>query len=459
MVTPGSTSRSDHDPVSATKASDVGDLFGQPSGADGTRARWEFLARASRHLADSLDYETTLETVAGLSLPQLGSWSIVDLTQPDGSVQRLAVVHPDPEKQRIARQLKKGWPPQRDDPAGISVVALTGQSQLVATIDDDLLAKLAGGTRTLRHLRLLGIASMMTVPMRARGRVLGAITFISASTERPFDDDDLSLAEDLADRCALAIDNARLHRDAQALAGAHAAALRAEAADRLKTELMTTVSHELRTPLNVMAGYLELLAMELAGPLTSLQRRYLERVKGSEEQLLRIVEDLLNFARLHEGAIRYQPVDLAVQRVVEEVAEAYRAALEGKGLEFEVRCGPEVRAYTDPAKVWQILANLLSNARKFTDPGGKVTAQCERVDDRVLIRVHDTGNGIPPEKLEAIFEPFVHANSSLARSTEGMGLGLAISRHLARDMGGDLQVESVPGEGSTFSLILPPAQG
>lgn len=423
------------------------------------RVRWAFLAKASQCLADSLDYETTLETVAGLALPLLGSWSIVDLTEPDGTIRRLAIVHPDPERQRVARELKVGWPPRREDPMGLPVVARTGRSELVSHISDDFLVQVAHTEENLPRLRELGMTSLLTVPMRARGKIVGAITFIASDDSRPFRASDVSLAEDLAERCAVAIENARLYRAARVLTDAERARLRADAADQVKTEFLATASHELRTPLNIMAGYLELLAMEIAGPLTAEQHRYVERIRAGDQQLMRIVEDMLNLARLHAQEIEYEIADVALNVVIEGVAEAYRTGLEAKGLVFVVRCEGAIRAHTDPAKVWQILMNLLSNASKFTDPGGTIAVECGAEGDWITIRVTDTGRGIPPEKLESVFEPFVQADASLTRPAEGMGLGLSICRHLARDMGGDLTATSRVGVGSAFTLSLPAVRG
>jgi signal transduction histidine kinase len=429
-----------------------------PNDPDSSRVRWAFLAEASRFLADSLEYETTLETVAGLALPLLGSWSIVDLVEPDGSVRRLAVVHPDARKQAIARELKSGWPPRRDDPMGVAAVIRSGRSELMADVPDHFLASVARSEENLERLRALGMNSVMTVPVGARGRVLGAITFITSAEGRPFTDADLSLAEDLAGRCGLAIDNARLHTAAHALFQSERARLTAEVADQIKSGFLRTVSHELRTPLNVMAGYLELLAMEIAGPLTARQREYVGRVQAGEEQLLRIVEDMLNFVRIHSREIEYDLADVELHTVVRDVADAYRRGLEDKGLRLDTRCDSGLRAHADPAKVWQILMNLLSNARKFTEAGGTVTLECMMDGERPTIRVYDTGCGIPEEKLGAVFEPFVQADGSLTRPAEGMGLGLSISRYLAREMGGDLTVTSVSTQGCMFTLSLAPAQ-
>jgi signal transduction histidine kinase len=429
-----------------------------PNDPDSSRVRWAFLAEASRCLADSLDYEATLETVAALALPLLGSWSIVDLVEAGGAVRRVAIVHPDPEKQAIARALKSGWPPRRNDPMGVAVVTETAKSELIVNISDELLSSVARSEDNLSRLRELGMRSLITVPVAARGHILGAITFIASTEDRRFTDADVSLAEDLAGRCGLAIDNARLHRAAQALVQSEYARLSTEAADRVKADFLRTVSHELRTPLNIMAGYLELLAMRIAGPLTARQLEYVERVQAGGEQLLRIIEDMLNFVRVHAREIEYQLADVALRSVIEDLAGAYRRGLEEKGLGLEVRCDADLRAHTDPAKVWQILMNLLSNARKFTEPGGTVAIACRLEGGRPMIRVIDTGCGIPPDKLETVFEPFVQVDSSTTRPAEGMGLGLSISRQLARDMGGDLTATSVAGEGCTFVLALAPVQ-
>ena len=425
---------------------------------ESTRVRWEFLAEASRCLSESLEYESTLETVAGLALPLLGSWSIVDITEPDGSVRRVTIVHPDPKLQVIARELRDGWPPRRDDPIGISAVARTGRSEVLPDISDEFMVGVARNEENLRRLRALGMTSLITVPMKARGRILGAITFISSEGGRTFTDEDLSLAEDLADRCGLAIDNARLHRAAHALIHSERARLSEESAHQTKTEFLRTVSHELRTPLNIMGAYLELLAMEVAGPLNDQQRHFVGRVRAGGDQLLAIIEDMLNFVRLHSSEIEYNFANIKTTHVIDDVADTYRQGLEDHGLVFETDCDPAVLAHADPAKVWQILMNLLSNARKFTAAGGTVTVRCEIDGDRPVIQVIDSGCGIPEGRLAAVFEPFVQADGSLTRAAEGVGLGLSISRYLARDMGGDLTVSSVAGEGCTFTLTLAPAR-
>ncbi|MFL5575975.1 MAG: PAS domain-containing sensor histidine kinase [Gemmatimonadaceae bacterium] len=229
----------------------------------------------------------------------------------------------------------------------------------------------------------------------------------------------------------------------------------AEAANRAKAEFLAVMSHELRTPLNAIGGYAELLAMGLGGTVTGEQQQFLERIRRSQQHLMSIINDLLNFSRVDAGQLTYElrPVPLAA--VVEGVAPMVAPHAAAKGLEVAREpCGAGVVACADRAKVEQILINLLSNAVKFTPQGGRVTIGCAATADTVELRVSDTGPGIPADKQEAIFEPFVQLGRSLTTGHEGTGLGLAISRQLARAMGGDLTVASV-GEGATFSLRLP----
>jgi PAS domain S-box-containing protein len=233
----------------------------------------------------------------------------------------------------------------------------------------------------------------------------------------------------------------------------------ADTANRAKMEFLASMSHELRTPLNAIGGYTELLHMGLRGPVTDEQRQDLERIRRSQQHLLGIINDLLNFTRLEAGKVVFEPGPVSLVEVRDAVAPMIAPQAHAQGLAFHTgNCPPDVVAVADRAKVEQILLNLLSNAVKFTDPGGVVELGCTADGDRVRLWVRDTGMGISEDKLEAVFEPFVQVGRSLARPLEGTGLGLSISRELARGMGGDLAVESTEGEGSTFTLVLPRAR-
>jgi signal transduction histidine kinase len=218
------------------------------------------------------------------------------------------------------------------------------------------------------------------------------------------------------------------------------------------------MSHELRTPLNAIAGYTQLLLMELHGPITGEQREALERVERSQRHLLRLINEVLNLARVEAGRVDYDIRDFPVQQVVAELGPMIQPQFDAKGVRYEVRLpSTPVMVRADRDKVTQILLNLLANAVKFTPEGGRVVLDsASRAGvDAAFVRVTDSGIGIPRDKQAQIFEPFVQVHTGPTRVAEGAGLGLAISYDLAKAMGGDLRVRSEEGKGARFTLSLP----
>ncbi|HEX6534684.1 MAG TPA: PAS domain-containing sensor histidine kinase [Gemmatimonadaceae bacterium] len=229
-----------------------------------------------------------------------------------------------------------------------------------------------------------------------------------------------------------------------------------EAASRTKSEFLTAMSHELRTPINATMGYAQLIEQGLGGPITEQQREYLARLRGSQEHLLRIVNDLLNYSRIEAGQLSLDLAPVRIEDVLDTVLPMVRPQLAVKDLALDVHpCPDGLVALVDKGRSEQIVLNLLSNAVKFTPSGGRITVSCGAAGGSAVISVKDTGPGIPSDKLEAIFEPFVQLGRSLTSRHEGTGLGLAISRDLARAMGGDVTVASVPGKGATFTFSMP----
>jgi signal transduction histidine kinase len=297
------------------------------------------------------------------------------------------------------------------------------------------------------------------MPLVVEASAIGGIA-LGFNHEHEFTPEDRDFAMALARLSAQALERARLHDTERALRDeAEDARKRAEDANRAKSQFLATMSHELRTPLNAIAGYIQLLELGIHGQIPEKQMEILARVQRSQRTLLNLIDDILSFARLESGKVEYRYDQVPLIEVLRAAYDLIAPQLNQRGLSFERKCKDDaLSVWTDREKFIQIVVNLFSNAVKFTD-SGSVTVECERTGTSVRISVSDTGRGIPSDKLEAIFEPFVQAESGLTRRTEGSGLGLAISRDLARAMRGDLTVKSVEGKGSTFTLWLPASEG
>jgi signal transduction histidine kinase len=419
--------------------------------ADASRGRLEYLLDAGRRLGESLDETVTRDTVAGIAMPALGAWCIVDIVEPDGTVNRLAMVHPDPEKQELARELAKSWAPQPGDPFGAPVVLGNAQPVVTKVEQRGLVQALAAAAHTPENLRLLeelAVGPLLTVPLVSHARLLGAVTFVSGQPGRSYTGEDVQLAEGLAARSAEALNSARLYGVALSLRE------QADDTNRSRMRFLGNISHELRTPLNAISGYAELMEEEIHGPITDAQRRDLNRIRLNQKHLLVLITDILNFVRAGltpPTASVAVSVRAAVGRVFELLGGL--ATPTSSALVNEVT-NPGILADADPDRLQQILINLISNALKFTPGAGTITVRCDATERTVRISVTDTGIGIDPEKAQTIFDPFVQVDAK-NKLGGGVGLGLAISRDLARTMNGELTVESTLGRGSTFTLTLP----
>jgi len=297
-----------------------------------------------------------------------------------------------------------------------------------------------------------GLCSLLGVPLFTEGRVFG-VMHVGTHEPRDFDTDDVRLLQLVAERAATAIERARLHEQERS------ARIAAEAANGAKSEFLAVMSHELRTPLNVIGGYAQLLLEGLPREVSPTQRGWLDRISDNQRHLLGMIDRILRYVEVDAGRERYVIESLDIRALLAELAPGVRTQCEEMGLEFELRSSAEsARARADRNRVRQILQDVLSNAIKFTPRGGRLTVASSSAGEWVEIEVSDTGPGIPKERLDDIFQEFVQLDQSTTRQHEGIGLGLAISRALARAMGGDFEVRSVVGAGTTMMLRLPRAR-
>jgi PAS domain S-box-containing protein len=404
--------------------------------------RARFLAEASRELASSLDYEATLQAVTRAAIPHFADWASVSLLTDNGQIQQVAVWHSDPRKVQLAHELARKYPPNPNDPVGVPNVLRTGKAELLPQIPDELLVQLIPDQELLRIIRELQLRSSLVAPIIARGKTLGAISFIMAESNRRHGEDDLALAEELGRRAGAALDNARLYRDLQV-------------ASRLKDEFVSTLSHELRTPLTAILGWTHILGSSPPSPEKLLRGvSVIERNAKAQAQL---IDDLLDLSRVVTGKMRLAVRQMSPIEVVEAALETVRPSAEAKGIRLHSVLDPAAGPLLgDPDRLQQIVWNLVSNAVKFTPKGGRVQVRLLRVQSQVEIEVADDGQGITPEFLPHVFERFVQGDASVSRAHGGLGLGLAIAKHLTELHGGTLEARSAGlGQGATFSVKIP----
>ncbi|WP_375469721.1 AAA family ATPase [uncultured Nostoc sp.] len=596
--------------------------------AEADQQRAAFLAQVSATLASSLDYESTLTSVANLVVPYFADWCSVNLLQDNQAINQVAVAHRDPEKVKLAWELYQRYPRDFDVSEGVAKVLRTGLAEMVTEISDAALAVAIQDPEHLRILRELGLKSCIILPLMARERIFGAISFVTAESERRYSIADLSLAEDVAHRAAIAIDNARLYQEAQqaqtkaeqaleriarlqsitaalsesltpaqvseviveqsmaalgassalvallnenkteleivravgynqdlldtwrhfaidspsplaeavrtgqpiwaqarqnqiaryphlaeiyaqydidpwifiplmvegwavggitlgfpqpqllsgedqafilavaqqcaqAIARAHlyeaerTARNAAESANRIKDEFLAVLSHELRTPLNPILGWTKLMRTRKLDQLTS--DRALETIERNAKLQTQLIEDLLDVSRILQGKLNLNFYPINLVSVIEAAIETVRLSAQAKSIEIQTILESDVgQVLGDTNRLQQVIWNILSNAIKFTPTGGQVKIKLEQVGLQVKICVTDTGKGIVPEFLAYVFDYFRQADSATTRKFGGLGLGLAIVRHLVELHGGTVQAESLgEGQGATFIVRLP----
>jgi PAS domain S-box-containing protein len=395
-----------------------------------------FLAGAGETLSASLDYESTLVSAVHLAIPHLADCCVLDLCDENGMTRRIASVHEDHDRTKALRALEHQREPPSDWPFPVATVM---EELSIITLNVDPAAA-AGAPRDKcgEIVASLGIRSLTSLPLAARGRLVGVITLISTDEGRTLDSDHVSVAESVSRLLALSIDNAGLYQTAQ----------RATVA---RDEILGAVSHDLRNPLAAIS----LCARALSGETPGQNRReIIGAIVESAGMMNRMIEDLLDVATIDSGHFRVDPSPQAVEPLFERVIEMTSGAANERHVEVHCALPPALpRVNVDPTRFVQVLANLVGNAVKFTDPGGRVTVSAKPNADHAVISVRDTGIGIPEAHLPHLFDR--HWHSRRTARTAGTGLGLAIARGIVHAHGGRIWVDSTEGVGSTFSFTVP----
>ncbi|MEH1865804.1 MAG: ATP-binding protein [Nostoc sp.] len=408
--------------------------------AEAAQRRSNFLAEASCVLASSLDYRNTLTTVAQLAVPTLADWCIVDVVENNSAAfSNPVIAASEPQKEALVRKLRQRYPISVDADYGQPKVLRTGKPELVTNILESSLQRKAWNDE---YLNLLQVKSYMVVPLQVREHKLGTIVFASTQLGRYYTTVDLAMAEELAQRAASAIENAQLYWQAQE-------------ANRIKDEFLAIVSHELRTPLNSMLGWVQIIRhRKLDEAITSKALATIERNAKLQSKL---IDDILDISRIVQGKIRLnlRKVDLVI--VIKTAIEAIYPTSEIKDIQVESNLDSSVgEVMGDAERLQQVVWNLLSNAVKFTPSGGRVEVCLKQVNSNAEISVSDTGKGISADFLPYIFERFRQADSTTTRVDGGLGLGLAIVRHLVEIHSGIVYAASEgEGRGATFTVLLP----
>jgi PAS domain S-box-containing protein len=421
----------------------------------------KYLAAATVALGKSLVPDEMLASLAQALVPGLADWCSAYLL--DGDVARdVATVHVDPDRANVIRAHREKIPLDSADAGGAWSVVRSGNSAVFNDIGEEALAHFAADPAALAELRSLEMTAVVLVPLLARDRVLGSMALVYTQPGRRYDETDVALFEEVGRRAGAALENARLYQEAQAAARAAEQAARraeqsaraAEEASRAKDEFLATVSHELRTPLNAMLGWATLLKDRATDATT---KKPLEVIHRNAQAQVRIIDDILDVSRVITGKFRIDPRPADLVAIIGDAIDVVRPSALAKKLQIVFK--PELDfclLVADPERLQQVVWNLLSNAIKFTEPGGAIEVSIRMVSSQVTCEVTDTGQGIDPDFLPFVFDRFRQADSSMTRRFGGLGLGLALVRHIVELHGGQVAAFSEGrGKGALFRIELP----
>ena len=398
-----------------------------------------YLAEASKILSSSLDYETTLNTIAALAVPEVADWCTVDILE-DGSVKQVAVAHKDPKKIKWARNLRKVNPVDLDAPTGIAKILRDGKSEIYPVITDEMLVAVSKSKEQLKLLRNIGFTSAMIVPIFSQEKPVGTITLVTTETDRHYSHADLLMAEELGTRASVAIENARLYKGSQD-------------AISIRDEFISVASHELKTPVTSVKMFTQVLKKhsEQIGDLKAVS--HLSKMDKQINKLTELIYDLLNVSKIQAGKMEFKKDDFDFDRAVKEIIDVLQQSSEKHKLIIKGKTGKMV--YGDEERIGQVINNLISNAIKYSPRANKVVIKLSSNKKQVQVDVIDSGIGMDKDHLDKIFERFYRVYDNNDKTFPGLGIGLYISSEIIKRHGGKFWVNSDLGKGSTFSFSLP----
>jgi PAS domain S-box-containing protein len=414
--------------------------------AERTKERFQFLAEVSEALSTSLEYETTLGKMMRLIIPRQADWCTINTIESSGKINRLAVAHRNPDKQQVLEAIReRGFLPHGDDTHPLTRALKDGKPQLHTHVTNDMLERMARSTEHMDLVRQLNPTSVMLVPLVARGRAFGIVTFGMSDSGRRYTEDDLQLAMEVAHRAAVSIDNAHLYQEAQ------------EAA-RAREEFVSLVSHELKTPLTVIKGYIQVMERYLERPDWERDRirTSRERLSTQVDRLELLVADILDVSRMQRGRLDLNVIpDTDLVDLARQVMDRFDDALERRpDHQMIIEADGPVLGCWDPLRLDQVFSNLLSNALKYSPDGGAILVTISSDDSHANVSVQDNGVGISAEEKDQLFQPF-QRGAAAARGISGTGLGLYITRQIIEQHGGTIGVDSSPEHKTTFRFTLP----
>ncbi len=400
-----------------------------------------FLAGVSQVLSASLNYRTTLKNVAQLAIGHMADWCVIDIVNSNKEIETVAITNADVKKVIWAEKMRELFPSILKNEEIIRRVLNTGKSELYPLITPEMLAEGIKDKKTKKIVNGLNLQSVIIVPLFSRHKTLGTMTFLSTNPNIHYTDMDLVIAEELSARASLAIENARLYRQAQM-------------ATKLRDEFISIASHELKTPLTSLKVYIQVINKQLQKKRLLTENTYLQRMDSQIDKLSKLIEDLLNISRIRVGKMLFDYKNFSIGDLTREIVEMIQPTLDKHKLSFKIFGDAIVNGDRD--RVGQIIINLITNAIKYSPDSDRVNVTVAILEsNKCIVSVEDFGIGIDKKHISKIFNRFYQIRDKEARGIPGLGIGLYLSHEIAQRHDGEIRIQSKKGKGSTFSLILP----